>query len=316
MNTIVLNSMPKRLPTGRLNTRELSRQNTILQIIIVLTAVCLLSAAVPGGLNAQQTISHSESVRELEVAKQKIQQIESDYIEALYTIARVQARLERREDMYLALDRAIGAGFSDVGRLLSEDAFQKFKSEELFDSLLQRARRNASIETWESPEREVVQKSDQIIKTLSFRPGERVADIGAGSGFFTFPVAEAVGSTGTVWALDISAEMIAYIDFRTKARKAVNVKPRLVLPDDPQLRPGSIDTILMFFVLHYVKDRVEYGKKMKEALAPGGRLVVISYNTSMFNREGLDKEMQAAGFKVQSSYNFLSNHFFVVYVPR
>jgi ubiquinone/menaquinone biosynthesis C-methylase UbiE len=169
---------------------------------------------------------------------------------------------------------------------------------------------------WESPEREVVKKSDQIIKALAFKAGERVADIGAGSGRFTFPVAEAVGSTGTVWALDISPEMIEYIDFRVQARKAVNVKPRLVLPDDPQLQPGSIDTILMFFTLHYVEDRVAYGKKLKEALAPGGRLVVISYITSMFPREQLDQEMKAAGFKVQTSYDFLLKHFFVVYVPE
>jgi precorrin-6B methylase 2 len=307
--------MSKRLPTRRLDTRETVTQHTILQIIIVLIATCLLSTVIPEGLNAQTT-SQAEYVRELEVAQQKIQKIESDFIETLYTIARVQACLGRREDVYMALDRAIGAGFNEVGRLLSEEAFQEFRSEALFDSLVQRVRRNASIQAWESPEREVVQKSDQIIKALAFKPGERVADIGAGSGFFTFLLAEAVGSTGTVWALDISDDMIEYINFRAQARKAVNVKPCLVPPDDPQLRPGSVDTILMFFVLHYVKDRVDYGKKLKEALAPGGRLVVISYITNVFKREQLDQEMKAAGFKVKTSYDFLLNHFFVIYTPQ
>lgn len=287
----------------------------VMQIINVVIATSLICTVIPEELYGQ-TNSQAESVRELEAAQQKVQEVESDFIEALYTIARVQARLGHREDAYLALDRALGAGFSDVGRLRSDDSFQEFWSEALFNSLVQRARRNASILAWESPEREVVKKSDQIIKALAFKAGERVADIGAGSGCFTFPVAEAVGSTGTVWALDISPEMIEYIDFRVQARKAVNVKPRLVLPDDPQLQPGSIDTILMFFTLHYVEDRVAYGKKLKEALAPGGRLVVISYITSMFPREQLDQEMKAAGFKVQTSYDFLLKHFFVVYVPE
>jgi len=263
-----------------------------------------------------QTTSQTDSVRELESAQQKIQQVESDYIGALYTVARLHARLGHREDAYLALVRAVGAGFDDVGRLRSDDAFQEFVSEALFNSLVRRAWRNMSIHAWERPDREEVQKSDQIMKALAFKPGERVADIGAGSGCFTFPVAEEVGPTGAVWALDISPEMIDYLDFRVQARKAVNVKPRLVLPDDPQLQPGSLNTILMFYTLHYVKDRVAYGKKLKEGLAPGGRLVVISNISPKFLREQLDEEMRAAGFKVQASYDFLSKQFFVIYIPE
>lgn len=264
-----------------------------------------------------QTNSQADPVRELESAQEKVQQAESDHIEALYTVARLQARLGRREAAYLALDRALGAGFDDVGRLRSDDAFQEFVSEALFNSLVRRAWRNTNIQSWERPDREEVQKSDQIMKALAFKPGERVADIGAGSGCFTFPVAEEVGPNGTVWALDISPEMIDYLDFRAQARKAVNVKPRLVLPDDPQLQPGSLETILMFYTLHYVKDRVAYGRKLKEGLTPGGRLVVISHiSPKFFVRERLDEEMRAAGFKVQASYDFLLNQFFVIYAPQ
>lgn len=315
MKIVVPDAMSQRLSTRHFDIRGLILLHTIMQIIFVLIVTSLLSTAIPEGLQAQTT-SQTESVRELEAAQQKIKQIESDYLEALYTIARVQARLGRREDAYLALDRALGAGFDDVGRLRSDDAFQEFRNEALFNSLVRRTWRNESIKAWERPDREVVQKSDQIMKTLAFKPGERVADIGAGSGRFTFPVAEAVGSTGTVWALDISPEMIEYLDFRVQARKVANVKPRRVLPDDPQLQPGSLDTILMFYTLHYVKDRVAYGKKLKEGLAPGGRLVVISYiSAKFFYREQLDQEMKAAGFKVQASYDFLSKQFFVIYVP-
>lgn len=264
-----------------------------------------------------QTTSQADPVRELESAHQKVRQVESDFIEALYTVARLQARLGHREEAYLALDRAVGSGFDDAGRLRSDDAFREFMSEALFHSLVRRALRNTNIQFWERPDREEVQKCDQIMNALAFKPGERVADIGAGSGCFTFPVAEEVGPTGTVWALDISPEMIDYLDFRVRARKAVNVKPRLVLPDDPQLQPGGLETILMFYTLHYVKDRVAYGKKLKEGLAPGGRLVVISrISPKFFFREQLDEEMRAAGFKVQASYDFLLNQFFVIYTPQ
>ncbi len=287
-----------------------------MRAILTLTAAGLLSVAVPENLPAQET-SPAESAREVEAARQKIQQAESDHIEALYALARLQARLGRREDAYLALDRAVGAGFGDTGRLRSDDAFQALRGEALFDSLVRRAWRNESIQSWERPDREAVRKFDQIMTTLAFKPGERVADIGAGSGCFTFRVAEAVGSAGIVWALDISPEMIEYLDFRARARQAANVKPRRVPADDPQLQPGGLDTILMFYTLHYVKDRVAYGRKLKEGLAPGGRLVVVSYVSGrFFNRDLLDREMKAAGFRVQASYDFLSGQFFVVYVPE
>ena len=290
-------------------------RHAIKQIINALITTSMLSTAIPAGLHAQ-TASQAASARELEAAQQKVQQGEPGYLEALYTIARLQAQLGRREEAYLALDRALGAGFNDVGRLRSDDAFREFRSEALFNSLIQRAWRNESIQAWESPDREAAQKLDQIMKALALEPGMRVADIGAGSGRFTFPVAEAVGPGGIVWALDISPEMIEYLDFRAQARKAVNVKPRRVLPDDPQLQPHSLDIILMFYTLHYVNDRVAYGKKLKEGLAPGGRLAVISGISNFFPREQLDQEMKAAGFKVQASHEFLSKQFFVIYVPE
>jgi cyclopropane fatty-acyl-phospholipid synthase-like methyltransferase len=246
-----------------------------------------------------------------------VQQAEPGYIEALYTVARLQARLGRREHAYLALKRAVEAGFNDSGRLRSDDAFQELRQEPLFTSLVRRTWRNESIQAWESPAREEVRKSGQIIDTLAFKPGERLVDIGAGSGHFTFLAAEAVGPGGTVSALDISPEIVEYLDFRAQARKADNVKARRVPPDDPQLEAGSVDTILMLYTLHYVKDRVEYGKKLKAALAPGGRLVVLSYGSSkVFTREQADREMKAAGFKVQASYDFLPAQFLVIYVPE
>lgn len=73
----------------------------------------------------------------------------------------------------------------------------------------------------------------------------------------------------------------------------------------------------MFYTLRYLKDRVAYGRKLNEALAPGGRLAVIGYiSGKIFTGELLDQEMKAAGFRVQAAHEFLSGQVFVIYVPE
>jgi hypothetical protein len=99
--------------------------------------------------------------------------------------------------------------------------------------------------------------------------------------------------------------------------------------DDPQLAPGSVDTILMIDAIHYVKDRTAYAKKLLPGLAPGGRVVIIDYipkpmserpwgppPEQQFPKEQLDREMAGAGFKVVAAYDFLPDQFFVVYGAR
>ena len=210
--------------------------------------------------------------------------------------------------------------------MLEDDAFAEYRGEDLFRSLARKAWARGYVGLLERSNREDVQKSPQIMKALAFRPGERVADIGAGSGYFTFQVAEAVGPAGSVQALDVAPEMLEYLDMRVKARKASNVTCRKVASDDPQLAPGSVDTVLMIDAIHYVKDRTAYAKKLLPGLAPGGRLVIIDYipkpmserpwgppPEQQFPRAQLDTEMAAAGFKVQAAYDFLPEQFFVVY---
>jgi SAM-dependent methyltransferase len=132
-----------------------------------------------------------------------------------------------------------------------------------------------------------------------------------------------------VLALDIAPEMLEYLDLRVKARKATNVTLRRVAGDDPQLDPGGVDTILMIDAIHYVKDRVAYAKKLRSALAPGGRVVIIDYRPKpmserpwgpppeqQFPKEQMDREMFAAGFRVSKAFDFLPEQFFVIYVPQ
>ena len=274
----------------------------------------------------EQSIRDGGQARALDLAMQMIAVTEPEHIEALYAAAQLHARMGHREQAYLCLNRAIGAGFPDRRRLRDDEVFKDYRDDDLFKTLLRRAWARGYFELLERPNREDVQMSPEIMKSLAFRPGERVADIGAGTGYFSFPIAEAVGPTGVVWALDIAPEMIEVLEFRTKARRASNVKVRRVSADDPQLEPGSLDTILMIDAIHYVKDRTAYASKLRPGLAAGGRLVIIDYRPKpmperpwgpppeqQFMKEQLDREMAEAGFKVLKSYDFLPEQFFVIY---
>ena len=267
--------------------------------------------------------------RGLQLAGQLVEVTEAEHVEALYAAAQLHARAGHREQAYLLLARAMGAGFPDRGRLLEDEAFAEYRSEDLFRSLARKAWANGYVGLLERGNREDVQKSPEILEALAFKPGERVADIGAGSGYFTFQVAKAVGPAGSVQALDTAPEMLEYLGLRVKARRAANITLRKVTSDDPQLAPGSVDTILMIDTIHYVKDRTAYAKKLLPALAPGGRVVIIDYipkpmserpwgppPEQQFPKEQLDREMTGAGFKVLAAHDFLPEQFFVVYGVR
>ncbi len=184
----------------------------------------------------------------------------------------------------------------------------------------------------ERPEREEFQKRDQVMAALALRPGERVADIGAGSGYFTIPVAKAIGPRGLVWAIDIRQPMLDYIAARLPGEKLGNVQLRLVAANDPQLPPGGVDTILMVDVYHYIhfeKRGAEYAARLRPGLAPGGRVVVIDYiprpmeqrpwgppPEQQMSREKLDEYMAAGGLRPLRVHRFLPEQYFVEYIAR
>lgn len=289
------------------------------------------SPASPATLKVQldKDLQAGDTLGALQLAGQIVEMTESEHVEALYRAARLHARAGHREQAYLLLARAIGAGFPDRGRLLDDETFKEYRSEDLFKSLARKVWARGYTDLLERANREDVQKSPEIMKALAFKPGERVADIGAGTGYFTFPVAKAVGLAGHVLALDIAPEMLDYLDMRVKAQKATNITLRRVTSDDPTLAPGSVDTILMVDTIHYVKDRTAYAKKLLPGLAPGGRLVIIDYiprsmserpwgppPEQQFPREQLDRDMAAAGFKILAAHDFLPEQFFVIYSAR
>jgi ubiquinone/menaquinone biosynthesis C-methylase UbiE len=127
------------------------------------------------------------------------------------------------------------------------------------------------------PEREREEQPALLLNSLRLRKGDVIADVGAGSGFFTFRMAERVGPKGSVLAVDIQPEMLQLIKERAKARGLTNVKLVQGEITDPKLPPNSVDLILMVDVYHEFSHPWEMTTAMVRALKPGGRLVFVEY---------------------------------------
>ncbi len=129
----------------------------------------------------------------------------------------------------------------------------------------------------ERPEREVEEQPAKLMAALKLKPGDVVADIGAGSGYFTFRLADQVGPQGKVYAVDIQPEMLDIIRKRMKERQVTHVVPVLGEITDPKLPPNSVDLMLMVDVYHEFSHPWEMTTNMVRALKPGGRLVFVEY---------------------------------------
>jgi ubiquinone/menaquinone biosynthesis C-methylase UbiE len=129
----------------------------------------------------------------------------------------------------------------------------------------------------ERPEREQEERPTQLLNALKIKPGEVIADLGAGSGYLTFRLAQRVGPRGKIVAVDIQPEMLAIIRDRMKTAGVTNVEPILGTEADPKLPANSVDTILMVDVYHEFAYPYEMAQAMVRALKVGGRLVFVEY---------------------------------------
>lgn len=127
------------------------------------------------------------------------------------------------------------------------------------------------------PEREAEEAPSLLLKALKLKPGMTVVDLGAGSGYLTFPMAKMVSPGGKVLAVDIQPEMLAIIKQKSERLGVKNVVPVLGTITDPNLKPKSVDLILLVDVYHEFDHPYEMTAKMVNALRPGGRLVLVEY---------------------------------------
>lgn len=130
----------------------------------------------------------------------------------------------------------------------------------------------------ERPERQEEERTDILLAALALRQGEVVADIGAGSGYFSWRMARQVGAAGRVFAVDIQQEMLDLLMANMRRRDVgAIVQPVLGNAQDPRLPEAAVDTILLVDVYHEFDHPFEMTRAMVRALKPGGRLVLVEY---------------------------------------
>jgi precorrin-6B methylase 2 len=130
----------------------------------------------------------------------------------------------------------------------------------------------------ERPEREEEERTDRLVEALALKPGEVVADIGAGSGYFSWRFAREVGPKGRVLAVDIQPEMLDLLMTQMRRRGVAGlVEPILGTVTDPRLPGNAVDLIILIDVYHELEFPVEMTRAMAAALKPGGRLVLVEY---------------------------------------
>jgi ubiquinone/menaquinone biosynthesis C-methylase UbiE len=165
---------------------------------------------------------------------------------------------------------------------------------------------SGDLSIFESPSRDEKLHIDQVMTVLGIAPGKNVADIGAGSGWFTVRAAKRVTSTGKVYAVDINPDAIQYIDKRASKEQLHNVKAIRSKPDDPELPPDSIDAALFLKVYHEVADPVVLMRNLRTSLKPGARVGIIERNGNGEDH-GVDKQVVLREMK-QAGYQLVSEH--------
>lgn len=181
----------------------------------------------------------------------------------------------------------------------------------------------AYIQALEDPGRDKWQKPERVVQALELTPGENVADIGAGSGYFTVRFARAVGPAGRVYAVDIDPGMLDYIRRRATQEHLENITTVLADPHDPKLPAGSVDVIFICDTLHHISNRTEYFPLLARALKPQGRFVNVDFQKRplplgppvemKIARKDMIAEAEPAGFHLLKQYDFLPYQYFLVF---
>lgn len=179
------------------------------------------------------------------------------------------------------------------------------------------------IENLDRASRAEWQKPDEVVGKLQLQAGKAVADLGAGSGYFTFRFAGAVGEQGTVYAVDIEPGMLAHITKRADEEGIGNLQGVHAAPDDPKLPEVSVDLIFTCNVLHHIENRDRYYPLLAQALKPGGRFAIVDFYkrplpvgpgpAMKIKKRDMIREVEAAGFRLAEDFDFLPYQYFLIF---
>lgn len=171
------------------------------------------------------------------------------------------------------------------------------------------------------PSRDTWQKPKEVIAKLGIEPGSRVADLGAGGGYFTWYLAAAVGPQGKVYAVDIDETALEIIEKEIRSREITNVVPIRAEPGDAKL-PEPVDLVFTCDTYHHMKNRVAYFQSLTRYLKPDGRVAILDFHAKGFfsgllghgtAKEEVRREMESAGYRLSADYDFIESQHFQVF---
>lgn len=185
------------------------------------------------------------------------------------------------------------------------------------------------IARYERPDRDEWQMPDEVIRALGVKAGMVVADIGAGSGYFTRRFARAVAPDGKVFAVDIDAEILEYLKGEAERQKLTTISIVVSREDDPLLPDDSVDLAFLCDTAHHIGERVSFYRKLLRAVKKGGRMAIIDFppeanakgfcphpRDELLSPEQVIREAEQAGFTLIERFTFLPRQYFLLFEKR
>jgi predicted methyltransferase len=179
---------------------------------------------------------------------------------------------------------------------------------------------------FDDPKRDAWQEPAAVVAALALGPGMSVADVGAGTGYLERALSAAVGERGVVYAVEVEPNLVVHLRARAERDGTANVVPVLASKEVPRLPAGRMDRILFLDTYHHIDDRVAYFRRLRAALAPGGRIVVVDWEkredtigpelSHRLAREQVTDEMTRAGYRLLPGDVRLPHQYVLVFVPE
>ena len=181
------------------------------------------------------------------------------------------------------------------------------------------------VRVFDDPARDAWQRPDDVVRSLALRPGAWVADLGAGTGYFSRRLSAAVGPDGVVLAVETEPNLVAHLRTRAEAEQTPNVIPILASTSNPRLPPASCDVVLIVDTYHHLDDRLTYLPGLRRVLRPGGRVVIVDWQkrelpvgpemAHKLDRAVVVDEMTRSGFRLVAAPDVLPYQYLLIFAP-
>ena len=182
------------------------------------------------------------------------------------------------------------------------------------------------VRVFDDPGRDAWQRPEELIEALQIQPGDSVADIGAGTGYFSGHLAASVGAEGTVYAVEVEPKLVVHLRERVEQEGADQVIPVMGSLDNPRLPPAGLDVVLMVNTYHHIDDRMRYFAGLRSTLRPQGRLVVVDWRKKelpvgprpdhKLSRQQVLDELSQFGYRLLSAPDFLPYQYVLIFSAK